>query len=310
MARRRNPVAVWIATSSSLLFGRLTSALPLPMARVLGRYAGRFAYFMVPRVRSVSRQNLDYAYGDTLTSAEKRRIARRAAENVGIVAAEFSRIAELNMDTISSYVSFVGMENLRQDGGTFLIGAHLGNWEWMAPSLTAFGCRVAEVVRPLDDPRLNRYVDATRTAQGVRTIDKDGSGGEIMRSLKNGWMVGVLVDQSPREAAVPVTFFGRPCWATVAPAMVATRAKVPIHVATMMREKSGRYTLTFSPPIELTRTGNLRQDLVSITQRCQDYIEAEIRKCPEQWLWLHRRWKTRPRLEADWHAREARDETR
>jgi KDO2-lipid IV(A) lauroyltransferase len=310
MARRRNPVVVWATTTATILFGRLTSALPLPVARMLGRYAGRIAYFLVPRVRNVSRQNLDFAYGDTLTSAEKRRIARRAAENAGIVAAEFSRIPELNSDTVSSYVTFAGMENLRKDGGTFLIGAHMGNWEWMAPSVAAFGCRVVEIVRPLDDPRLNRYVDATRTAQGVRTIDKDGSGGEIMRSLKNGWMVGVLVDQSPREAAVPVTFFGQPCWATVAPAMVATRAKVPIHVMTMVRAESGRYTLTLSPPIELTRTGNLRQDLVGITQRCQDYIEAEIRKCPEQWLWLHRRWKERPRLEADWQAREARDAAR
>jgi len=92
--------------------------------------------------------------------------------------------------------------------------------------------------------------------------------------------------------------------------MVATRAKVPINVVTMVRDRSGHYTLTISPRIELTRSGNWRQDLVDITQRCQDYIEAEVRKHPEQWLWLHRRWKPRPRLEAEWRARAEKDKPR
>jgi KDO2-lipid IV(A) lauroyltransferase len=255
-------------------------------------------------------QNLDAAYGDTLTAPEKLRIARGAAENVGIVAAEFSRIPLLDSESIASLVSFEGLEDVQPGAGAFLISAHMSNWEWMAPSLTAIGFHVSEVVRPLDDPRLNRFVDGTRTAQGVRTIGKEGSGADIIRLLKEGWLVGVLVDQSPREAAVPVSFFGQPCWATVAPAMVATRAKVPIYVVTMRRDAMGHYTLTFSPPIELARSGNLRQDLVGITQRCQDYIEAEIRKSPEQWLWLHRRWKERPRLANEWRAREKKDAAR
>ncbi|GMV94338.1 MAG: hypothetical protein AMXMBFR82_41160 [Candidatus Hydrogenedentota bacterium] len=310
MARRRNPAAVWISTAASIGFGRIASYLPLPVARVAGRAAGRVSYWLVPRVRKVALANLDHAYGDQLTDTEKRRIARGAAENVGIVAAEFSRIPLLDSETIRDYVQFTGLEHFEKSRGAFLISAHLANWEWMAPALTAMGLRLAEVVRPLDDPRLNRYVDATRTAQGVRTIGKERSGAEIMRLLKDGWIVGVLVDQSPREAAVPVRFFGQACWATVAPAMVATRAKVPIHVVTMARETSGRYTMTISPPVALSRTGNLREDLVGMTQRCQDLIEAEIRKYPEQWLWLHRRWKERPRLEADWQAREAKDAAR
>jgi len=310
MPRRRNPALVWAATSLSILFAGLTSRLPLSLARACGRYAGRLAYLLVPRVRKVTRENLQSAYGGRLSAAEIRRIARGAAENVGIVAAEFSHIPALTPESVPSLVTFVGVNEAKEGQGAFLISAHMGNWEWMAPALAAIGFHVAEVVRPLDDPRLNRFVDGTRTAQGVRTIEKEGAGADIMRLLKEGWLVGVLVDQSPREAAVPVTFFGQPCWATVAPAMVAIRAKVPIYVVTMRRNPTGQYTLTFSPPIERTRTGNLRQDLVSITQRCQDYIEAEIRKCPEQWLWLHRRWKERPRLAAEWREREEKDATR
>lgn len=310
MTRRSYVPTVWISTTASIVFGRLTARLPLALARSLGRFAGSAAYYLVPRVRHVTHQNLSNAYRETLAPSDLRRIARGAAQNVGIVAAEFTRIPKLGPDTVDDYVQFVGLEHLKKGRGAFLVGAHLGNWEWMAPALTAKGLSVAEVVRPLDDPRLNRFVDATRSAQGVRTIDKEGSGNEIMRLLKEGWVVGVLADQSPREAAVPVTFFGRTCWATVAPAMVATRAKAPIHIVTMARNERGSYTMTLSPPIELSRTGNLREDLVRITQRCQDHIEAEVRNHPEQWLWLHRRWKERPRLQADWQARAARDAAR
>ncbi|MCC6699573.1 MAG: lysophospholipid acyltransferase family protein [Candidatus Hydrogenedentes bacterium] len=302
MATRRNPVIVWLSTTLSVAFARLTAVLPLPVARGLGRTLGRLAYYTVPRVRGVCLQNLDHAYGDSIGRSEKRRIAREAAENVGIVAAEFSRVPALDAATAASLVTVSGLEHLEHGG--FMIGAHLGNWEWIAPVLVVNGVKIAEVVRPLDDPRFNTFVDRTRTSRGVRTIAKERSGPEILRLLREGWVVGALVDQSPREAALPVTFFGKPCWATVAPAMVALRAKAPIVAITILREADGRYTMTISPPIDTARTGDLRRDLLDITQRCQDCIEAEIRKAPGQWLWLHRRWKERPRLESEWRAKE------
>ena len=302
MAKRRNSTLVWLSTTLSIAFAQFTAVLPLPVARTLGRVLGRLAFYTVPRVRRVCLQNLDHAYGDSIGIAEKRRIAREAAENVGIVAAEFSRVPTLDAATSASFVTVNGLENVEHGG--FMIGAHLGNWEWIAPALLANGVKIAEVVRPLDDPRLNTFVDRTRTSRGVRTIAKERSGPEILSLLREGWVVGALVDQSPRDAALPVTFFGKPCWATVAPAMVALRAKAPIVAITIVREPGGRYTMTISPPIEMVRTGDLRKDLLDITQRCQDCIEAEIRKAPGQWLWLHRRWKERPRLEAEWRAKE------
>ncbi|MCC6487904.1 MAG: lysophospholipid acyltransferase family protein [Candidatus Hydrogenedentes bacterium] len=302
MAKRRNPALVWLSTTLSVAFARLTAILPLSLARGLGRLCGRLAYYMIPRVRNVCLQNLDHAYGDSIGRSEMRRIAREAAENVGIVAAEFSRISALDAATAKSLVTVNGLDHIK--GPCFLVGAHMGNWEWFAPVLVAHGVRIAEVVRPLDDPRLNAFVDRTRSACGVRTIAKERSGPEILRLLREGWVVGVLVDQSPREAALPVTFFGKPCWATVAPAMVAMRAKIPIHPITIVRQSNGHYNVTISPPIDTSRTGNMRDDLLAITQRCQDAIEAEIRKTPGQWLWLHRRWKERPRLDAEWRAKE------
>ncbi|GMU93716.1 MAG: hypothetical protein AMXMBFR4_27740 [Candidatus Hydrogenedentota bacterium] len=307
MARRRHSIVSGILAAVSIAFARVMSVLPLPVCRVIGKRLGVLAYVLVPRVRRVAMDNLRQAYRGEKSERELRSIARGAAINVGIVAAEFSHIPRLDAAGIERLVRVVGVEHLDSSRGGFIIGAHLGNWEWMATVVNHLGFKAAEVVRPLDAPSLNEFVDRVRCWHGVRTLPKEGSGQELMRLLKEGWKVGVLADQSPRESAVPVTFFGRPCWATVAPAMVALRMKMPIHVVTMTRDGSGLYTLEFSPPIELPRTGNLRRDLISITQRCQDLIEEKVRLFPDQWLWLHRRWKARPRLDEEWKAREARD---
>lgn len=303
MAKRRNAAVEWFLTTAGITLSSLTRYLPLSCCRVLGRLAGRMAYVLVPRVRTVTMENLTLAYGDTLSESEKRRIALGAAENVGIVGAEFSHIPALNEETVAQWVSCVGLEHLPRDRGALIIGAHLGNWEWMASVLTCLGYKLAEIVRPLDDPRMNRYVVSVREACGVRTVPKTKAGKELLRLLKEGWVVGVLIDQAPRDSAVPVTFFGQPCWGTIAPALVAARAKAPIVSMSFVRQPSGRYTLTLSPPIELTAAGEKKVDFVAVSQQCQDLIEQAIRANPDQWLWLHRRWKQRPRLEREWTAR-------
>ncbi|NUM56416.1 MAG: lysophospholipid acyltransferase family protein [Candidatus Hydrogenedentes bacterium] len=300
MGRRRNVFVQSIAAYASIAFCRVMALLPLPVCRFVGRAVGVLAYALVPRVRRVALENLRNAYGDTLTEREVRAIACGAAMNVGIVAAEFAHIPRLTPENIARWVTVEGAEHLNRDRPGFMLAAHLGNWEWMASVLKNLGFNVAEVVRPLDAPALNAYVDRIRTSRGVRTIDKTGGGQQMLKLLKDGWVVGVLADQSPRESAVPVTFFGRPCWATAAPAMVALRQKMPMVVVTMTRDARGHYTLRFSSPVALERTGDFRADLVAITQRCQDLIEEQVRAHPEQWLWLHRRWKARPRLEEEW----------
>jgi len=142
----------------------------------------------------------------------------------------------------------------------------------------------------------------------VVTIPKEGGGRDVIRLLREGYLVGVLIDQQPRDSAVPVTFFGQPCWGTIAPVMAAIRARVPVYPIGMARNADGRYTLRFYPALDMTRSSDLRQDLVTNSQRCQDAIEHIIRTHPEQWLWLHRRWKPRERLASEWEARSRRAE--
>jgi KDO2-lipid IV(A) lauroyltransferase len=257
----------------------------------------------VPRLRKVGWANLDLAYGDSLTRGEKRRTLRGAAENLGIVAAEFTHADKLAGEAVRDLVTVKGLEHVDRSRGSLVISAHLSNWEWMGPALAGLGIRLAAVARPLDDPRLNLFVDEVRRATGMNTVPKKGAAPELLRLLKEGWMVLVLIDQSPRTSAVPVRFFGQPCWATIGPVMAGLRAGVPVHALCMIREPDGRYTLELSPALSMTRSGDLHRDLVENTQRCQDAIETMVRAHPEQWLWFHRRWKPRPRLEHKWSGR-------
>ncbi len=303
MARKRNALVSWFVRTLGLGAIQLLSALPISLRTVIINSIARIAVALVPRIRKVSLENLDRAFGDERTAAEKHEIAVEATANMITVGAEFPRMPQLTAANIDRYVEFENLEFIDSEQGGFLIGGHIGNWEWLIPALVAKGCRVAGVVRPLDDPKPNAYVNGNRTATGAITIPKDNAGQELFRYLREGYITGLLIDQSPRENAVPVTFFGHECWATIGPVMMAFRAKCPVYMVTMKRIAPERYRLTVHPPIELTRTGSLHQDLVENSQRCQDIMESVIREDPGQWLWAHRRWKKRPRLEEEWAKR-------
>lgn len=289
---------------------KTVSVFPLSWVRWLARPIGAVAFATVPRLRHTTLENLSRAYGDSLTPEQRNAIARESVQNLVTVAVEFPSILRLHAGNIEKFVTIRGLDGLDSSRGVLLIGGHMANWEWMIPALHHNGHPIAVVVRPMDDPWLDRVVDRIRRAGGMYPISKHGASDEVFRKLRDGWIVGLLADQSPRESAVPTTFFGQPCWSTIAPVMVAMRAKVPVHPASMRREPDGHYVFEIQPVIEFERTGNLRRDLVVNTQRCQDAIEAIVRANPGQWLWAHRRWKDRPRLQAEWEARMQRERGR
>ena len=303
MGGRRNPIRRWLAATAALLLVKSFGAFPLSWSRGIARCAARVVYLLVPRVRKVGMANLKLAFGDSLTDSERKRILKQSVENMCIVAAEFARIPELRGDALREQVAVRGQEHLPKDRGCVVIGAHIGNWEWAAAAMAGYGWKVAAVARPMDDLRLNDYVDRTRRGGGILTIPKARAGREMFDRLKEGFSIGIMVDQSPRRNGVPARFFEQPCWATIGPVMLALRGRVPVHAVSMVRDPDGRYTIEFTPEIPMARTRNLREDLVENVQRCQDAIEAIVRKHPGQWLWLHRRWKSRPYLEKEWDER-------
>lgn len=304
MARQRNGALRSFLATLTLGFMWVNGKLSLGMSRRLGRTLGSLAYALLPRIRRVAYDNVDKAYGNTLAPKEKKWIAKGSAQNLGIVAAEFAHIRRLSKQDSSREIAIRGAKNLDPDKGTLIVFAHMGNWEWLSLALRRLGRGMHGVVRPLNDPRLDRVVESTRAAAGASPIPRENAGPEMIRLLREGDIVGVLVDQSPRENAVPTTFFGQPCWSTIAPVMIALRSKADIHITYVARQPDGSYEVVIEPAMSFERTGNLRADLVANTQRVQDAIERVVRYYPEQWLWMHRRWKARKHLEEEWAARE------
>lgn len=305
MAHRRNRFLQAAIAYPSVGLARLLGRLPIGFSRWLARALTPIVYRLVPRVRGTGQANLDLAYGGTLTAEEKKRILRGSIENMLTVALELFHIPKLDGAFLEQNIRVKGAEFIPRDTGCVAIGAHHGNWEWSATPTARRGYKACAIVREFDHPYLNAYIDSMRRSAGVVTFSKDNAAREMMERLANGWVVGILADQNPRENAVPVTFFGQPCWATIGPALAAARARVPIIPFSIARDLDGGYTLEFSPPIDMVNTGRLRDDLLENTQRCQNALEVIVRRAPEQWLWLHRRWKKRPNLEEEWKRRMA-----
>ncbi len=306
MARKRNNTLRHLLFFSTLFFFRIISFLPLALTRKSASFLAAIIYHAIPRIRKIGMANLDIAYGDSLTRTEKETILRKSVKNLALVALEFPQVPYLKDNINSLHINIKGWDNIDVEKGCIIIGAHLGNWEWLLPVGVHMGMRPIVVVRQFDDQRMDTIVNGIRQASGVKTIPKNAAMGPLLRRLQQGWHVGLLADQNPREDAVPVTFFGKSTWATIGPAIIAKRSGKPIHPVSIVRDKNNGYNVEFFPPLELEDSDDTLKDLQINTQRCQDVLETMIRKTPEQWLWFHRRWKKRERLEKEWAERVAR----
>ncbi len=305
MSRKRAQMFDALVYTLARTFVGLLGLLPIPLARRIAIGLGRVLLLLVPRLHRVGSQQIELAYGDRITPAEKRAILHGAMDNIAIFAAEFAhgpRMARLGFPT----VAITGWEHVDPSRGSLLMSGHIGNWEWVAGACCQSFGRIDFIARPFNFPAMNRYIDAHRRAMGIGTIPKSGAAKGVANTLLVGGHVGLAIDQCPRESAVPVTFFGRECWATIGPVLLASRAQVPIHFLDIRRLPDLTYACEISPPIPQVNTGDKLADMVANTQACQDVLEASIRRNPGQWLWFHRRWKERPRLAEEWAARLAR----
>lgn len=303
MATKRNPIIQHITFYSVLFFFKFFSLLPLNLVRKSATILATMAYHLVPRIQKVGMANLDIAYGDALSKDEKEEILRESVKNLALVAVEFPTVSSLLQKIPTLNITILGRENIIPDQGCVIVSAHLGNWEWLLPVGVHIGLRPIVVARPFDDRRMDALIDGVRRDSGVKTVPKDAAMGPLLRKLQDGWHAGLLADQNPREDAVPVTFFGTSTWATIGPAIIAMRSQTPLVPVSIIRNKDGNYTVEFFPALHLEDSGDTFADLHTNTQRCQDALEAIIRKNPGQWLWFHKRWKKRDRLEREWAER-------
>ena len=293
-ARHRFELALFRLAAGAL------AILPGAMSRALGRFLGRVYLRFGRSRRRILFDNLAAAFPEK-TSGEIALIAKKSVESIGSTFVEFLEVSGMSAEEIRDRIRVVGEENLlrarSQGRGVFILSAHIGGWELGAIRAGMLGEPISPVVRPLDNPLLERELSKRRTRFGNRPIAKRDAARDILKALRRGETVAILVDQNvlAREA-VFVPFFGRPAATTPALALFQRKTGAPVVPVFTWPEGDGRYRLEVEPPIDVSIVaGADRDEAVGIlTARYMEVTEAAIRRAPEVWLWMHNRWRTRP----------------
>jgi Kdo2-lipid IVA lauroyltransferase/acyltransferase len=281
---------------------KLLEILPRAVARSLAASAALVLLWMLPKLRKTTDFNLQLAFPEW-PPAKRREVRCKMVRNLGWMAAEFARLPQYNRENIEKFVILDGHENFlagqsRGKGVIYLTG-HIGAWELSSFAHALYGFPLHYMARPLDNKSLDALVNSYRALSGNTPIFKNDAARGMLRILKKAGTVGILADQNTMpEEGVFVDFFGTLACTTTGIARVALHtgaAVVPGYA--YWDENIRKYRLRFEPPVELTRSGNTEQDVIENTRRFTKVIEDIIRQHPEQWVWVHARWKTRPKGE-------------
>jgi KDO2-lipid IV(A) lauroyltransferase len=282
---------------------RLMGALPRGMARKAGAGLGTIAWLVVPKLRRTGMRNLELAYPE-MPAADRRRILRQLYRYLGWHLGEFSQMPRYTRENTRDLIRYEGLEHYldaRARGrGVLVVTGHLGAWELSSFWHSLMGYPMAMVIRRLDNARVDRMVNEIRCLHGNRVVHKDDFARGLLSAVRRGETVGILMDINmtpPQGVFVP--FFGVAACTAAGLARVALRTGAAVLPGFLVWEASeGKYVLHFGDEIPLVETGDDDCDILENTARFTEAIEGFVRRYPEQWLWVHRRWKTRPQGEA------------
>ncbi len=268
-------------------------ALPLSASNAVARGATTVLDAIAPKLRRVALKNLYFAFPE-LGVRQHERIVDGVFRSIARMLVALARFPSLDDANISEWIGYEGLENYhdakREGHGVLIATAHLGNWELSAFAHAWMTEPMNVLVRPLDNPLIDQLIEERRTRSGNRLIYKKDAARAILKALQDNEAVGILIDQNTSASeGVFIDFFGKPACAGSAFAKLAHRSNaVVIPGFALWNEGTRRYVLRFYPRVEMT--GDVRAD----TQRIHSVIEQVIREFPDQWMWIHRRWKTRP----------------
>jgi KDO2-lipid IV(A) lauroyltransferase len=292
----------WLEYAAVWLILKALSAMPHSVARGLAASVTSLFFSLLPKLRKTAELNLRLAFPDR-TDAQRKDATRKMVRNLGWMGAEFARFPRLTKENIEKVVILEGNENFlegqRRGKGVLYLTGHIGAWELSSFAHALYGYPLHYMARPLDNNRLDALVNQYRCSSGNKPIYKNESARVMLKILKDSGTIGILADQNTMpEEGVFVDFFGKLACTTTGLARVALHtgaAVVPGYA--YWDETIHKYRLRFEPPVELIRTGDTEHDVFENTQRFAKVIEGIIRKHPDQWVWVHKRWKTRPKGE-------------
>ena len=285
------------------LFVHAMRALPRGMARWIGAGIGALAYTGLSRLRETGLRNLQLAL-PALSANEREVLLRKDYRNLGWLLAEFCQMPGYSVERASEFIEYDGLEHYlaaRELGkGVLVLTGHLGAWELSSFYHSLRGWPMGMVIRRLDNPLVDAFVNRIRCLHGNRVIHKDDFARGLIASMRAGETVGILMDTNmtpPQGVFVP--FFGVQACTASGMARVAMKTGAAVVPGFLLWEEAKcKYVLRFGEALKLVGTGVADEDMVANTALFTTTIEGYIRQYPEQWLWMHRRWKTRPTGEA------------
>jgi Kdo2-lipid IVA lauroyltransferase/acyltransferase len=271
---------------------------PRSLAFRLARFYSRVLDMAIPRLRRVGMRNLELAMPE-LEPGRRREIIDGVFRSIAGAVVAFAKFPSITKANVGEWIRYEGYEHFERalaDGrGVLFATAHLGNWELSAFAHALMSAPMHVVVRPLDNARVDALVEARRALSGNRIIGKKDFARSILHALRNNEAVGILIDQnSGLDGGVFVNFFGIPACTGSAFTKLAARSGAAVMPGfALWSEQEQKHILRFYPPVPMT--GDVGRD----TQALHAHLESVIREYPDQWLWIHRRWKTRPPGEPD-----------
>ena len=275
----------------------VVGALPVRQSIRLGQLFGRVAYPLAGELRRTGEINLQLAFPEK-TPEERRELLKGCFESLGRVLGLFSHFGD-PIESIISVVEPIALERLqaaKKGRGVIFCTAHLGAWELTSYAVAHLGYPMSVVVRPIDNPKIEQVVDRYRRKTGNTTLDKFSAARSMLKILRKGEFLGLLFDLNALdEEAIFVDFFGVPASTNFLTAKLALRTDVPIIAVFSPWDKTRKkFLLDVTEPIEVEHSGDEEGDVRKLTTRLTLLVEEQIKRHPDQWLWVHKRWKTRP----------------
>ena len=276
--------------------GRVVPFVPMAAVRMFGRAVGLLAYVVDGRRRRTALKNLEHAFPGRTVDA-RRALVRAMFAHFGALLFELVKFGSYSREQMLAATEVEGEERLRQvqaqGRGVLIFTGHFGYWELLAMAHAVRMPPMTVLARPLDNPSLHAALERIRTSTGNAVIYRQGAVRRILRSLGQGGIVGVLIDQHLHSAdAVDVDFFGRPAATTSALAALALRTGAPVIPVFALPLPGGRYRFIYEHPVD-PPDADAPEAVREFTQRCTDVLEMYVRRHPELWMWMHRRWRER-----------------
>lgn len=270
----------------------------------IGKFLGKTAGMLFPKLSKAANRNLEMAYPG-ISSMEKKRITQGTFKSLGRHLGFVSQFGKFTEEDIRKNIEVIGKGHFDKaystGHGILFFTGHFGSWEVFSLLSQAFGHKMNILVRRIENPLVEKYVDSLRTKFGNVTLGKKEAPRKMFRLLKSGEILGILSDLNAQlHDGVFVDFFGIPASTTTSIAKLALRTDAILLPAfAVWEEEKQKYVVYLERPIEFDKTGETEKDILVITQKITGMVEKYVRKYPEQWLWIHKRWNTRPRGEKD-----------